>query len=78
MTVRPTVPVLVALLAALPLAYAQRGAPPGPDTTRATLPAASTPAASTTVDARHCLAFETNPQVIACAEKYRPDRRRIG
>jgi hypothetical protein len=30
----------------------------------------------TDADARLCLEFPTNTQVIMCAEKYRPDRRR--
>ena len=31
---------------------------------------------ATDADARLCLEFPTNTQIIMCAEKYRPDRRR--
>lgn len=78
-----TVLVLLAALVALPLAFAQAppaGTQPGGDGARErdSAPASSTAARERVAgeDARRCLEFPTNAQVIACAEKYRPDRRR--
>ena len=78
---RIAVPVLFAMLAALPFAYA-RGPVPG-DRAEATAPGGATApslrSARGTVaasDPRICLEFPTNLQVIACAEKYLPQRRR--
>ncbi len=71
------------LLAALPLAFAQGQAPAtGGESAASAAQARDAAAAGASrdalagADARHCLEFPTNPQVIACAEKYRPDRRR--
>jgi len=75
---------LFAVLAGLATAMAQS---PAPSDASAATPAAtpqretkgSIPSAresKTDADARLCLEFPTNAQVIMCAEKYRPDRRR--
>ena len=81
MTRFETTAVLLAALLAVPLAMAQGQAP-------ATSHDASTAAAqsadagrserdsATHADARNCLGFPTNLQVIMCAEKYRPHRRK--
>ena len=72
-----------ALAASLPFAFAQGGAPTSPSAISGmaaaseSLPHARTGRARLAhADARVCLDFPTNPQVIACAEKYRPDRAR--
>jgi len=79
---------LFAALAGLTTVYAQS---PTPSDANAATPAAAPAAApqrestgsirsaresATDADARLCLEFPTNTQVIMCAEKYRPDRRR--
>ena len=73
---RASVLVLLAATAALPFAFAQT---PAPDKRTADEPAPATssqPARLRDADARRCLEFPTNLQVIVCAEKYRPDRPR--
>ena len=75
---------LVALLAGLTTAMAQ--SPTQSDGSAGSPTAASQSAtkgsirsareSATDADARLCLELPTNAQVIACAEKYRPDRRR--
>ena len=69
------------LAASLPFAFAQGGLPStssavsGMAAASESLPSARTGRARLAyADARVCLDFPTNPQVIACAEKYRPDR----
>ena len=84
MTRTTIAPVLFALLAALPAAFAQNS---GSSDANAATPAAapqreskgsirSARESAADADARLCLEFPTNTQVIMCAEKYRPDRRR--
>ena len=75
---------IVAVLAGLTTVSAQS---PTPSDASAATPAAtpqretkgsirSARESATDADARLCLEFPTNTQVIMCAEKYRPDRRR--
>lgn len=75
---------LFAVLAGLTTVNAQS---PAPNDASAATPAAtpqremkgsirSARESATDADARLCLEFPTNTQVIMCAEKYRPDRRR--
>ena len=75
---------LFAVLAGLTTVNAQS---PAPSDANAATPAAapqreskgsirSARESATDADARLCLEFPTNTQVIMCAEKYRPDRRR--
>ncbi len=72
--------VLVGLFA-VPLAIAQTAPPaasPGPSATAASDEAAKAPAPAkrdSGRDARLCLEFPTNLQIIACAEKYRTHKR---
>lgn len=74
---------LVGMLLACPLAHAQ-GQPPRPAPAASATPTgASAPPgpserqrADTHPDARVCLEFPNDLQVIACAEKYRPGRSR--
>ena len=72
---------LLSILAALPAAYAKDPAPSastgasGVELTQI-VPKPPTPvkrdaAPDSNVDARHCLVFPTNLEVIICAEKYR-------
>jgi hypothetical protein len=73
---RETALVLLAVLAALPLAVAQ-GTPAGSSTQGAAAGAGTAPSPRASAgDPRVCLEFPTNVQVITCAEKYRPQRRR--
>jgi hypothetical protein len=75
---------LFAMLAGLPFAVAQVPAPDasGPaaataargDETKPTMQPSR--AGATDADARLCLEFPTHEQVIMCAEKYRPHKRR--
>jgi len=82
MNSRIAVPVLLAVLATLPLAFAQVTATSAP--ADAAVAASRGEAArssrssrhATDADARHCLEFPDNLQVILCAEKYRPHGRR--
>ena len=75
---------LFAVLAGLATAMAQSPAPSeGSTATPAATPQReakgsirSARESATDADARLCLEFPTNTQVIMCAEKYRPDRRR--
>jgi hypothetical protein len=75
---------LFAVLAGSTTAVAQSPAPSeGSTATAATTPQRETkgsirPAreSATDADARLCLEFPTNAQVVVCAEKYRPGRRR--
>jgi hypothetical protein len=75
---------LLSVLAALSTAFARDPAPSlgsgtaGVELGQATLqrPAAPAREALPDMDARHCLEFPTNLQVIVCAEKYRPHRRK--
>jgi hypothetical protein len=84
MTPTKTIVVLLAALAALPLAIAQGPAPDadaadaavGTRGVGATLPLRTARGAATNEDPRICLEFPTNLQVIACAEKYLPRPRR--
>lgn len=76
-----TVIVLFGTILAMSFAYAQ-GAGPATGTAGAmAAPDSVAPArvaaerrGLTGADARHCLEFPTNLQIIACAEKYRPRR----
>ena len=74
--------VLAGLFLACSSAAAQGQAATNPPTMAATPPAASGPPPPTDprrdahADARKCLEFPTELQVIACAEKYRPARKR--
>jgi hypothetical protein len=71
------------LAATLSLAYAQ-ARPAGESSSGAMAAPTNEPRAAARTDrtrlayadARVCLDFPSNPQVIACAEKYRPDRAR--
>jgi len=77
---------LALLLSSLPLAAAQTAAPaarPGVSGIIQTAPAPSAPKVSSRparasvdsdADARMCLGFATNDQIIRCAEKYLPRR----
>ena len=78
-----TIAVLGAGIAAsLPFAFAQGVVPSAPSAVSGIAASESLPSARAgrarlaSADARGCLDFPTNPQVIACAEKYRPDRPR--
>ena len=75
---RKAIAVALLLAGAIPLALAQV-ALPGPgtggmsgDRVETTAPRAVARASNRYADARHCLEFETNRQVIVCAEKYLP------
>jgi hypothetical protein len=67
------------ILVALPPAAAQSSAPNAPTGAAASAQPQEEPRppnrarreAPTDADARHCLELPTNPEVIACAEKYR-------
>ena len=74
---------MLSLLVAIAVAHAADPAPSGvsgPTSTKRA-PEQASPAprrageAVSNADARHCLEFSTNLQVIACAEKYRPHKR---
>jgi hypothetical protein len=76
---------LLSILAAMPAAFAKDQAPStsagasGVELTQA-LPKPPAPPAREAVpdpeaDARHCLEFPTNLQIIMCAEKYRSHKR---
>jgi len=82
---REIAPVLFAVLAGLSTAIAQTAAPSEGRASGVVATAQGETTASTTrsirepardADARLCLEFATNEQVIMCAEKYRPGRRR--
>ena len=82
---RTTARVLSIILAALPpVAGAQGSAPNAPAGASAgvpprveqKVPPPTRGDAPTEADARHCLELATNLEVIACAEKYRSQRRR--
>ena len=71
---------LTAVLAALPFAVAQVRTPAA-DSEATPAPTARSSGALPSrafrdADARHCLELTTNPEVIVCAEKYRPHARR--
>jgi hypothetical protein len=80
---RETAAVVFSILAALPLAVAQSPPPnasPGvsavaPSRDGMRPPIGASHDAATDADARLCLEFPTNLQVIMCAEKYRPHKR---
>jgi hypothetical protein len=80
---RATAAVVFSILAALPPAVAQSPPPnasPGasavaPSQDGTSLPIRASNDAATDADARLCLEFPTNLQVIMCAEKYRPHKR---
>ena len=85
MNCRQAFVVAFAMLATLPLAIAQA---PAPEASPAASPGALSQdgarpparvnrdaAADVHADARLCLEFTTNLEVIACAEKYRPHKR---
>lgn len=80
------VTMLLVVLAALPLAFAQvPAASVAPDSASAEAPrdGAATRArparrAMAYADARHCLDRATNPEVIVCAEQYLPQRLAAG
>lgn len=75
--------ILLSILAALPAAFAKESAPSantggsGVELTQSVPSRVAPPGrnAAPDPDARHCLAFPTNLQVIACAEKYRAHKR---
>jgi hypothetical protein len=85
MNPRETAAVVFAILAALPPAVAQSPPPndsPGASAAALTpdgskLPIRASRDAATDADARLCLEFPTNLQVIMCAEKYRPRKRNV-
>lgn len=74
-----TAAVLSIILEAVPFAVAQTPVPGGaigassgaPSREEPKPPTGARANAPAEVDARHCLDFPTNPEVIACAEKYR-------
>lgn len=74
---------MLTLLVAMAAAHAADPAPSGindaPSAKGAQVQASPAPRPAGDVvrnaDARHCLEFPTNLQVIACAEKYRPHKR---
>jgi len=80
--------VVVSALILAALASASAQTPPAPQTPPSSAPApAAAPSdsqspnraardASGDADARHCLDLATNPEIIACAEKYRSHRNR--
>lgn len=80
MSPRQTTLALIAALAALPFAFAQGPVPR--IGTEATVDAAVRSGGvlptrtMRDADARHCLEFPSNQQVIMCAEKYRPHVRK--
>jgi hypothetical protein len=75
--------ILLSILTALPAAFAKESAPStntGGSGVELTQSAPKPPAparrdAAPDPDARHCLEFPTNLQVILCAEKYRSRKR---
>lgn len=76
-----TVIVLCGTLLAMSFAYAQSAGPATGTTGAAAAPDSMAPARAAAerrglagADARHCLEFPTNLQIITCAEKYRPRR----
>ena len=83
MNARETAAVVLSILAALPPAVAQSPPPnatpdasavvPSQDGTKPPIRASRD--AATDADARLCLEFPTNLQVIMCAEKYRSHKR---
>lgn len=87
MKTREIAAVLLVMLAVLPSAFAKDLAPPtstrasGVELTQAVpKPAApqkraAAPAPDADADARHCLEFAANLEVIMCAEKYRSHKR---
>jgi hypothetical protein len=83
MNPKETAVVVFAILAALPPAVAQSPSPnasPGasavaPSQDGTMPPIRASRDATTDADARLCLEFPTNLQVIMCAEKYRPHKR---
>jgi len=83
MNPRQTTVLVFSILAAIPTVGAQTSAP-SPNTAAASVaptqetrkPSVRTnPGAGPNADARICLQFPTNGQIIACAEKYRPQKR---
>jgi len=78
--------VLLSILAALPSAFATSPAPSDVAGASAVAPAQVVPKAPAAPkrdaamngDARRCLEFQSNLQVIMCAEKYRSHRRAVG
>jgi hypothetical protein len=80
---RETTAIVFSILAALPPAVAQSPAPNAspsasavaPSQERSKPPIRANRDAAMDADARHCLEFPTNLQVIICAEKYRPHKR---
>lgn len=83
MNPRTTTVLALSLLAVIP-ALAAQNVVPNPKTGAATIeppqevkkpPARARQSASPDADARTCLQFPNNLQVMACAEKYRPQRR---
>lgn len=89
MNQRAIVVVLISILATLPSAFGKESAPgavtgaPGVELTQAPPKSQAPPRrdaamdidAAANADARHCLEFPTNVQIIACAEKYLPRKR---
>ena len=77
--------ILLSILTALPSAFAKESAPStntggsGAELTQSTSKQLAPPrrdvAPDPDADARHCLAFPANLQVIMCAEKYRSHKR---
>ncbi len=89
MNQRAIVVVLISILAALPSAFGKESAPgavtgaTGVELTQAPPKSPARPGhdaatnidAPASADARHCLEFPTNLQIIVCAEKYLPRKR---
>ena len=75
--------ILLSIFTALPAAFAKESAPStntggsGVELTQSVPKRVAPPGrdAAPDPDARHCLAFPTNLEVIACAEKYRAHKR---